>query len=276
MAPVEHSDRRKVLILTSKTRGLASRSLPVLCRTDGVEVTGVILVEQGAAVSKRLLNRKLNKIRKIGLGGALNGYRMRDWFTDRQAPDLAAVCAELGVEMATTPTTNCDRTRELFRAAGADLALSLGNSFIAKSVFSIPRFGMVNVHMEVLPEFQGASSVIWPIYEGVSETGFTIHQVEDHIDTGEMLYQERYPIQFHPTLRETVNSSLEAGRRRVPEALALVCSDWDAVRERAVRQPRGKAYTTPSLRQYLRIVRNHRRMYAGNVPAADGLIEHGK
>ena len=250
----------KIVILTSRRRGLASRALPELCRTNGIEVAGVVFVERSAAVSKRMISRKLAKIRRIGLLGALNGYRMREWFKDRHARDLWNVCEELGISIRTTPSTNCETTRRLLRESGPDLALSLGNSYIAKSVFSIPKFGMVNVHMEMLPEFQGASSVIWPIFEGLRETGFAIHQIDDSIDTGAILYQRRYPIRFQSTLQETVVASLEEGREQVPAGLVSVCRNYQEALARAVRQPKGKAYTTPSLRQFLRIVRNHRRL----------------
>ena|ERR1700730_1743036 len=56
---------------------------------------------------------------------------------------------------------NSDGTVEIFTAA---LGLSLGNGYISKRVFSIPKFGMINVHSERLPEYQNAQSVIWPIY----------------------------------------------------------------------------------------------------------------
>ena len=59
----------------------------------------------------------------------------------------------------------------------ADLGLALGNGFIGPSIFTIPCFGMVNIHSEMLPEFRGAQSFIWPIYEGVGWMGFTIHQI---------------------------------------------------------------------------------------------------
>ena len=63
---------------------------------------------------------------------------------------------------------------------------------------------MVNIHTEILPDFKGASSIIWPIYKKIKTTGFTIHQIDKKIDNGKILYQERYAIDFYPTLEETV------------------------------------------------------------------------
>ena len=64
---------------------------------------------------------------------------------------------------------------------------------------------MVNIHTEILPDT--ASSIIWPIYKKIKTTGFTIHQIDKKIDNGKILYQERYAIDFYPTLEETVKKS---------------------------------------------------------------------
>jgi len=119
---------------------------------------------------------------------------------------------------------------------------------------------MINVHTEILPRFQGAHSIIWPIYEGISETGFTIHQVDSHIDTGPILFQEKYPIEFRGTLRETVEVNLEKARKRVPEAVAYLCENYERLRTGAKAQEAGEHYTTPSIKQFLRMVRNNKKL----------------
>jgi methionyl-tRNA formyltransferase len=168
---------------------------------------------------------------------------------------------QFGVPFYQTEAINSDRTVHIFQDLRADLGLSLGNGYIGRRVFSIPRHGMINVHGELLPRFQGAHSVIWPIHDGIEETGFTIHRIDDGIDTGDILYQERLPIAFRPTLRETVEASIERMRPRVPPALVRVCEDFDDFAAGARRQEGGRSYTTPTLRQFLRMARNHRRMY---------------
>ena len=80
---------------------------------------------------------------------------------------------------------------------------------------------MINIHHEVLPRFQGAQSVIWQSYEGPAEMGYTINRIDRHMETGDILYQEKMPIQLRPTLRERVNVSLT----RLCEANAEVLVD---------------------------------------------------
>ncbi len=250
----------RIVILTCMEREIASRCLPALCANPALTVTGVILAHGGSPGRSRALRRKLAKIWRIGPLGAINGVRMRAWYHDHDAEALAPLCRRLGVPLTETEFLNCDRTRELFRAANADLGLSLGNGYIAPSVFSIPRFGMINIHTEILPDFQGAQSIIWPIHEGRRETGFTIHQVAKRIDAGDILYQERYPIEFQPTLQATVERMMAVARARVPLAFSHVCEHYEELRAKATPQHGGSSFTTPTYWQFRRMLRNHDRM----------------
>jgi methionyl-tRNA formyltransferase len=251
----------RIIILTSSPRGIASRVLPELCKNRSIDIAGVVLAHGVSPDRKRNLKRKIQKVLKIGILGALNGIRMRAWYADNDTDDIHSLCQHFGIELTETPFINCDITREAFMKSNADLGLSLGNGYIAKSIFAIPRYGMINVHAEVLPDFQGAQSIIWPIYEKRKETGFTIHQIDSTIDTGAILFQERYPIEFAPVLKDTVGQNLNTARSKIPSASSYVCENYESLREEAILQTDGKSYTTPSIWQFLRIVRNHRALY---------------
>jgi methionyl-tRNA formyltransferase len=250
----------RVLILTSFRYGTASSCLPALCGNPNVDVAGVVLAHGGTPNRKRALQRKISKTLKIGLLGALNGVRLRKWYDESTDP-IEVLAARYQTPLIETPYVNSDETRKIFRDMDVQLGLSLGNGYIGESVFSIPRYGMINVHGEILPDFQGAQSVIWSIYEGKTETGFTVHQIDRKIDTGQILYQEKVPIELHPTLRGTVEGTLRAIRKRVPEAVSLVSQNYEELRQKAKAQSHGKSYTTPSIWQFRRMLKNHHEMY---------------
>lgn len=250
-----------IVILTSIRNSIASRCLPVLCAHPNLNVTRVILAHGGSPNKKRNWKRRLQKMWRIGLPGALNGIRLRAWYADNDGADIADVCRAHNIEFVETEFVNSDQTRAFFRTANADLGLSLGNAYIGKSVYSLPKFGMLNIHTELLPRFQGAQSIIWPLYENVAETGFAIHQIDAHIDTGKILLQQSYPIHFYPTMRTTVEENLKTAWQKIPIALADVCANYEAYQSQSSPQIKGNSYTTPTLWQFLRMVRNHRKMY---------------
>lgn len=252
----------KVIILTSSRKGTASRCLSSLCNNPKVEVERVILAHGLHPNRKRLLKKKILKALSIGLLGALNGIRMRAWYANgADVEDIKLLCETLKVPFYESEYINCDKTRDLFKESNADLGLSLGNGYIPHSVFSIPKYGMINMHGEILPKYQNAQSVIWPIYNGDVFTGLTIHQIDKQIDTGKILYQEKYPIKFHRELEETVRQTILITKQKAPEAISYVCANYEHLSKTGKKQEKGKSYTTPSFWQFLHMKKQNRKLY---------------
>jgi methionyl-tRNA formyltransferase len=251
----------RIAIVTSVRNGNASRALPTLLQNRQLDVAGVI-VSAGVPTSRwGHWKRKAMKTWRIGLLGAMNGIRMRPWFADPGAEDIVSVCSRLGVPVIETEKTNSDPTRTALRDWDVDLALSLGNTYIGRKLYTIPRHGMINVHEEILPDFQGAQSIIWPIHEGQRETGFTIHQVDDQIDTGKILFKKRFPIDFCSTLQATVVKNLEICRTLIPPAVAFVCENYSAVERSGTTQMRLRSFTTPTYLQFLKMNRQNQKFW---------------
>jgi len=248
----------RILVLTSSNTGVAAHAVPLLFKEHDIEIVMVILNEGKVADKKKHYLKKIKKVFKIGLIGALNGIRMRKWFGEEAekllpAVNLEAFCRMNDINFERTPAINCDKTRELFKKANVDVGISLGNSFISPSVFSICRYGMINIHGEVLPEYQNAQSVIWQLYNGSSETGLTIHKINENIDRGNILYQEKFTIHFKDTLRETVAFNCAEITQKAATALVKVIKNYTFYDNNSTPQGRGAHYTTPSSKQYKRI-----------------------
>ena len=254
----------RIIILTSCERDVASRVLPSLIENSKLNVVKIVLNHGLSPNHLKYIKRKIYKIFKIGILGALNGIRIRKWFRDNEVESLFVLCKRYNIELSESPFINCDTTKELFKDANADLGLSLGNGYIPKSVFSIPKYGMINIHIELLPEFQNAQEIIWPIYERKKETGFTIHQIDRKIDTGDILYQEKYPIIFFPTLKETVMKNRQITMTKIGKAFSFVCENYEFLKKNAIKQTNGKSYTTPTIWQFLRMIKNHRSLFKAN------------
>lgn len=246
----------RVFILCQGDSGMAARCLPALVACADIEIVGVI----SATPALRKRSRIIKKVFKIGFLGALNGIRMRKWYADRETP-LKELCKRYDVPYFEGLRQNSLQLQKCVRQLNADLGLSLGNGFISPKTFEIPRLGMINVHSEILPRYQNAQSIIWPIFCNDPFTGFTIHEIERKIDGGRILYQAKVPIRFEKTLEMTVRNNRKAVENMIPSALAEVCSRFDVYRAKAVRQECGTSFTTPSIWSFLRMIRNNRRFY---------------
>jgi methionyl-tRNA formyltransferase len=190
---------------------------------------------------------------------------MRKWFNEDmykyvQVNNLEEICKTLRIPYYEVDTINCKQTQNLFKQAKADLGISLGNSYIGKKIFSIPKKGMINIHHEILPEYQNAQSIIWQIYNGSRNTGFTIHKIDAKIDTGDIIYKEEVPIVFKKSLADTVANTSATLLQASAKGLIHVLQNFDSLFNAAKGQGNGKKYTTPSLLQYIKVYANYRKM----------------
>ena len=82
-----------------------------------------------------------------------------------------------------------------FAALGADAAVVAAYGLILpRPILSAPRLGCLNVHASLLPRWRGAAPIQRALLAGDRETGITIMQIEEGLDTGPILLQETVPV----------------------------------------------------------------------------------
>lgn len=83
-----------------------------------------------------------------------------------------------------------------------DLIVVCGYKYIIPGkIFNIPKFRTINIHPSYLPSYRGQHVVNWAIVNGESETGVTIHFIDEGIDTGDIIVQKKIPILFEDSAR---------------------------------------------------------------------------
>lgn len=70
---------------------------------------------------------------------------------------------------------------------------------LPQKILTIPRYGCINVHASLLPRWRGASPIQQAILQNDAETGITIMQMDEGMDTGAMLASVSCPIETHDT-----------------------------------------------------------------------------
>ncbi|MBC7863448.1 MAG: hypothetical protein IAF38_10765 [Bacteroidia bacterium] len=66
---------------------------------------------------------------------------------------------------------------------------------IPASALAIPKFGFINFHYAPLPEFRGPNPLFWMIRNKETSGGVSVHRMDENFDTGELLLNEKIPIQ---------------------------------------------------------------------------------
>jgi len=109
---------------------------------------------------------------------------------------------------------------ERLRALRLDVAVVAAyGRILPPDVLAAPRLGSVNVHASLLPRWRGAAPIQWAIASGDTETGVSLMQMEEGLDTGPVLAERRIPILPHDT-SETLHLRLaELGGALVEDEL---------------------------------------------------------
>lgn len=102
----------------------------------------------------------------------------------------------------------------------------------------------INIHGSLLPKYRGFHSIFWAIMNGEDQLGYTIHEVNERVDDGDILYQYRFPY-IGQTVAEVHNNFY----KDLDKNLGRVVADYmDGMRSGNVRlypQDRSKATWVP-------------------------------
>jgi methionyl-tRNA formyltransferase len=107
---------------------------------------------------------------------------------------------------------------------GIDLVVSIAAPQIFKSkLLALPEQGCINIHNALLPAYQGMLPSFWVLANGERFTGTTVHYMNEKIDAGDVIVQERFEISDDDTLHSLVcRTKIEMGPRLLLEAMAKI------------------------------------------------------
>ncbi len=80
------------------------------------------------------------------------------------------------------------------RSYQAHLQVVVAFRILPQEVWAMPELGTINLHASLLPDYRGAAPINWAIINGEQETGLTTFFLEQGMDTGPLLFQEKEPI----------------------------------------------------------------------------------
>jgi methionyl-tRNA formyltransferase len=148
---------------------------------------------------------------------------------------------------------------EAMRQLAPDLLVVAAYGLILpKSVLAIPPYGALNVHASLLPAYRGASPITAALLDGLDETGVTIMQMDEGMDTGPALRQARQPI--HPS--DTTASLSERMAAQGADLLVETIPGWVAGQINALSQDQ-----LPGLPSYCRLIKKQDGQIDWGLPA---------
>ncbi|HLL80764.1 MAG TPA: methionyl-tRNA formyltransferase [Ktedonobacteraceae bacterium] len=107
--------------------------------------------------------------------------------------------------------------------------------YIPRAILDIPRLGCLNVHPSLLPSHRGPDPLFWTFHQGSCETGVTIHLMDEGLDTGPMVAQERIDVPEGITYAQLEARCAQLGGK------LLVRSVWELFNGTARTRPQDEA-----------------------------------
>ena len=105
------------------------------------------------------------------------------------------IAEEYGIPVLQPERVKAPEVVEQLKALAPDIILVAAfGQIVSKEILDIPRYGCINVHASLLPEYRGAAPIQWAILDGKEKTGITIMRMDEGIDTGDMICTVEIPI----------------------------------------------------------------------------------
>ncbi|NMM43750.1 methionyl-tRNA formyltransferase [Rhodospirillaceae bacterium KN72] len=139
----------------------------------------------------------------------------------KETPSPVHLAAEkLGIPVRHPTSLKSEDEWRAFADLRLDAAVVVAYGLILpKPILDAPRLGCLNIHASLLPRWRGAAPIQRAILAGDDETGISIMQMDEGLDTGAVLLEEPVPI-YHRTTAQDLHDDLSAlGARLIVEAL---------------------------------------------------------
>ena len=111
-----------------------------------------------------------------------------------QPPPVKEIARDLGLEVS-PPQRSADLSTALLRCGALDVGVVVAFGLILRpEILETPRKGFVNVHFSLLPRWRGAAPVERAIMAGDVVTGVTLMEMDEGLDTGDVIASDEVPI----------------------------------------------------------------------------------
>lgn len=115
---------------------------------------------------------------------------------------------------------------ERLRSYQADIFVAAAfGQILSKEILDMPRYGCVNIHASLLPKYRGAAPIQWAVINGEDKTGVTIMQMDEGLDTGDIIAQREALIAQDETGESLFEKLSVLGADLLVETLAAIRED---------------------------------------------------
>lgn len=137
-------------------------------------------------------------------------------------PDVKVYAEKLNLPVYQPTTLKDGKALEIIKGYEPDvIVVAAYGKILPKSIIDYPKYGCINVHGSILPKYRGAAPIQWSVINGDQETGVTTMQMNEGLDTGDMLLVEKMPIAIDDTAESVFDKLAVMGGEVIVKTLKL-------------------------------------------------------
>lgn len=110
-------------------------------------------------------------------------------------PPVKKLALENDIPVVQPKTLKDPQIIEIVKSMNPDLIVVVAyGRILPPEILRLPKYGCINLHVSLLPQYRGAAPIQWAVINGEKETGVTIMQIDEGLDTGAILAQQKIEI----------------------------------------------------------------------------------
>ena len=170
-------------------------------------------------------------------------------------PPPVKVCAEMhGIPVFQPRTLRDGEAEKIIRNIAPDvIAVVAYGKILPTEILTLPRYGCINGHASLLPKYRGAAPIQWCIVNGEKETGVTAMQMDEGMDTGDILETAVTEIGAEETAGELFERLSVIGAKLLVKTLA----DLENGNVTPIKQDESKATSAPIIKKEMAKISFH-------------------
>ncbi len=130
----------------------------------------------------------------------------------------------------------------------ADLQIVVAFRMLPEAVWAMPKYGTINLHASLLPQYRGAAPINHAIINGETKTGVTTFFIEKEIDTGNIIFQEEVPVLPDENAGQLHDKLMIIGGKLIKKTVeALINKEISAVSQNKLISNAGEIKSAPKI-----------------------------
>lgn len=234
----------RAIVITQKDRFFIPKNIEMLILSSSVEIISIYLVNSTGS----LTNKKMMFVKGFGFFQSLKMFlkiisnellNLLDSITFYKVFDkrksLSSLSKKYRVKLNLINNPNDIDVINKIKSDLPEIIISFSAPVVfKKSILEIPKYGCINLHCSLLPNYSGLLPSFWTLYYDEDYTGSTVHYMDSKIDNGLILNQEKIKIDKNSSMFDIIKKTKRVGGKLMLKSIIDLKEDMVKVRENKV------------------------------------------